>query len=442
MEIADYITFDDKNITFVKDAEGKDIYDKIIENLEAKGIDAEAAGLDKEGVLEDIIHAEVVTQYPYLGGDGLQGIIKFYRRDYNAGENDEGTLMEYVKPEKFQELKDSGNWNEIKDVFTLVPNSGGSNSRYNLVLATYREEGGTTTIEEQNINYQLETSKFATPTEFLIAQLQVTNDPKYIESLSDMVVNYSYINYIVQDQYTETVVSEYMTYTEEDEDGSENTETEVTSTTTTKSLSMVAYIGSADTWIVKIQQKYTKNTSGPVTEISNEKVWENVDSGDDDGTTIKNKKTWTETTTTSTTYVPAISVVNSGGSSGVNNSETILGNNETANKIVNCAQDQIGVPYLYGGTTTSGFDCSGLVQYCCIQAGANIPPRSTSEYSSYSQYEVNWDDKQPGDILWKDGHVAIFISGETYIHAPGTGKKVKTELLSKYNPFTKVYRFW
>ena len=62
-------------------------------------------GKTEETIIEDIINAEIVTDYPYLGGDGLQGIVNFYRRDYDAKDEDEGTLMTYVSPEKFKELK-------------------------------------------------------------------------------------------------------------------------------------------------------------------------------------------------------------------------------------------------------------------------------------------------------------------------------------------------
>lgn len=80
INLSDYITIENKNIVFKKDGNGQDIYDIIVKTMNDKGLDAEASGLDKKGVLEDIINAEIVTEYPYLGGDGLQGIVKFYRR--------------------------------------------------------------------------------------------------------------------------------------------------------------------------------------------------------------------------------------------------------------------------------------------------------------------------------------------------------------------------
>ena len=80
VNISDYITIENKNIVFKKDANGQDIYDIVTKTIDDKGLDAKELRLDKRGVIEDIINAEIVTEYPYLGGDGLQGIVNFYRR--------------------------------------------------------------------------------------------------------------------------------------------------------------------------------------------------------------------------------------------------------------------------------------------------------------------------------------------------------------------------
>lgn len=90
--------------------------------------------------------------------------------------------------------------------------------------------------------------------------------------------------------------------------------------------------------------------------------------------------------------------------------------------IVNAAYSQIGVPYVWGGTTPGvGLDCSGLVQYCYRQAGIPIP-RTSGDILAHGTIVNN---PQPGDICWTPGHVAIYIGGGQMIEAQQTGVPVK-----------------
>ncbi len=90
--------------------------------------------------------------------------------------------------------------------------------------------------------------------------------------------------------------------------------------------------------------------------------------------------------------------------------------------IVNAAYSQIGVPYVWGGTTPGvGLDCSGLVQYCYRQAGISIPRTSGDILAAGTIVS----DPQPGDICWTSGHVAIYIGGGQMIEAQQTGVPVK-----------------
>ena len=92
----------------------------------------------------------------------------------------------------------------------------------------------------------------------------------------------------------------------------------------------------------------------------------------------------------------------------------------SGNAIIAAAHSQLGVPYRWGGTTPGvGLDCSGLVQYCYAQAGKNIPRNSEDQASGGMKVPLSM--AQPGDILWKPGHVAIYIGGDQYIHEPQTG---------------------
>lgn len=96
--------------------------------------------------------------------------------------------------------------------------------------------------------------------------------------------------------------------------------------------------------------------------------------------------------------------------------------------IVNTAKKYLGVPYVWGGTSPRGFDCSGLVQYVCKQNGISLN-RTAAEQSKNGSY-VSRDNLQPGDLVFFAGgkrisHVGIYIGNGNMIHAPQTGDVVK-----------------
>jgi cell wall-associated NlpC family hydrolase len=91
------------------------------------------------------------------------------------------------------------------------------------------------------------------------------------------------------------------------------------------------------------------------------------------------------------------------------------------------ALEQVGVPYRYGGTTTRGFDCSGLVQFSYRNAGKNVP-RTTGQLWT-SSTSVDRDDIQAGDLLFfsfegKMSHVGMYVGKQQFVHAPSSGRTV------------------
>lgn len=110
---------------------------------------------------------------------------------------------------------------------------------------------------------------------------------------------------------------------------------------------------------------------------------------------------------------------NSGSSSGGSVSS---GNTSAAQAIVNAAYSQLGVPYVYGGSTPgAALDCSGLVQYCHSVAGISLPRTSQAQGGC----GVAVSNPQPGDIVCYGTHVGIYIGNGQMIHAPKPGDVVK-----------------
>ncbi len=108
--------------------------------------------------------------------------------------------------------------------------------------------------------------------------------------------------------------------------------------------------------------------------------------------------------------------------------------------IVKAAFSQLGTPYLWGGTTPgAGLDCSGLTQYCYAQAGISIPRNSEDQHASGRSIPLS--EARPGDILWKPGHVAIYIGDDSYIHAPKPGDVVRQAEGISYFTCAVSYRY-
>jgi hypothetical protein len=99
-------------------------------------------------------------------------------------------------------------------------------------------------------------------------------------------------------------------------------------------------------------------------------------------------------------------------------------------RAVHTAEQYLGVPYVWGGESPSGFDCSGLVQYVYGKLGVHLPRTSFAQYNAGRH--VGRSDLRPGDLVFFDalGHVGIYIGGGRFIHAPHTGTRVQIGTLA------------
>ncbi|MHA5107229.1 NlpC/P60 family protein [Oenococcus oeni] len=122
----------------------------------------------------------------------------------------------------------------------------------------------------------------------------------------------------------------------------------------------------------------------------------------------------------------------------VSQTSTTSTSTSTAQAVVNLAiqLSKENIPYVWGGSTTAGFDCSGLVSYVYQHAaGITLPHYTVSQESYVSKHSVS--QAKPGDLLfWGSAgatyHVAIYIGNNQYVAAPEPGMNVEVETISSY----------
>jgi len=98
-------------------------------------------------------------------------------------------------------------------------------------------------------------------------------------------------------------------------------------------------------------------------------------------------------------------------------------------RAVRLARQQLGVPYRWGGSSPSGFDCSGLVSWVYGRLGVGLPHNAAALYGVGR--DVRLAAMRPGDLVFFSGlgHVGIYIGRGRMIHAPQSGRNVEIEAL-------------
>ncbi len=142
----------------------------------------------------------------------------------------------------------------------------------------------------------------------------------------------------------------------------------------------------------------------------------------------------------SNTNKPANGGPGSGPNTGSLSDSDIATLNPSGSKIVEEALKQVGKPYVYGAAGPNTFDCSGLTQWAYkYGAGINICHNDLCQKNDGKTIPVS--EAQPGDILWKPGHVAIYIGNGKYVHAPQPGENVKVTTFQEWNPWVWAVRY-
>ncbi|MFS0780694.1 NlpC/P60 family protein [Bacillus sp. 1P06AnD] len=142
----------------------------------------------------------------------------------------------------------------------------------------------------------------------------------------------------------------------------------------------------------------------------------------------------TEQTSTQTNNTASSNQSNSSSNNAPSTSPSLGGSvaSGSASAIISEAKKYLGLPYVWGGTTPSGFDCSGFTSYVFRSAGVSLPRVSRDQQNVGKQ--ISTSSVQPGDLVFMGRpayHVGIYIGGGQYIHAPQTGDVIK---ISSYSP--------
>jgi len=110
-------------------------------------------------------------------------------------------------------------------------------------------------------------------------------------------------------------------------------------------------------------------------------------------------------------------------------------------KAADTALTMIGRPYKYKGDMPAGFDCSGLVRYCYLVAGMDVPHGTSSLRNSTRS--VGLTNARKGDLLFfvqggkKYSHVGIYVGNDQFVHAPSGGGVVRKDSIA--SPYWKQH---
>lgn len=104
----------------------------------------------------------------------------------------------------------------------------------------------------------------------------------------------------------------------------------------------------------------------------------------------------------------------------------------SGNAVLEIAAQYVGTPYVSGGSTPSGFDCSGFTSYVYAQLGISLPRTAAGQKAAGTI--ISRADAQPGDLIYSPGHISIYAGGDQQIDSPRPGKSVQFRSIWQSNP--------
>lgn len=106
-------------------------------------------------------------------------------------------------------------------------------------------------------------------------------------------------------------------------------------------------------------------------------------------------------------------------------------------RVVSIAMEYVGTPYVYGGESPGGFDCSGLVKYAYAQLGVALPHSSSALRGSGTI--ISAAEARPGDLIWTPGHIAIYAGDGMVVEAVSYGTPLSYRAMWQTSPtFVRV----
>ncbi|WP_413451328.1 NlpC/P60 family protein [Georgenia phoenicis] len=109
----------------------------------------------------------------------------------------------------------------------------------------------------------------------------------------------------------------------------------------------------------------------------------------------------------------------------------------SGNAIVDIAFRYVGTPYVWGGASPAGFDCSGFTWYVFQQAGISIPRSSSAQAGAGTV--VSAAEAQAGDLVWWPGHVGIYLGDGQHIAARNPSKPLQAGPISDVGRGTPTF---
>jgi len=115
--------------------------------------------------------------------------------------------------------------------------------------------------------------------------------------------------------------------------------------------------------------------------------------------------------------------------------DDISTNDKTTNNIIDEAESWIGTPYVYGGNSRNGIDCSALVCQVYQSVGETVPRTSQQQFDFVKQ--IDFIEKKPGDLLFFKNnraisHVGIYVGNGYMIHASTSSGVIKQSIFESY----------